>query len=79
MVSSKIKSIKAREILDSRGYPTVEVDLESDFGLFRASIPAGTSKGKYEAKELRDGGQRYLGMGVAKAVKNVNKVIDKKT
>ncbi|MBA7612691.1 Enolase [subsurface metagenome] len=75
MVSSKIKSIKAREILDSRGYPTVEVDLESDFGLFRASIPAGTSKGKYEAKELRDGGQRYLGMGVAKAVKNVNKVI----
>jgi len=75
MAKSKIKTIKAREILDSRGYPTVEVDLESDSGFFRASVPAGTSKGKYEAKELRDGGQRYHGMGVSKAVKNINKVI----
>jgi len=75
MAKSKIKTIKAREILDSRGYPTIEVDLESDSGFFRASVPAGTSKGKYEAKELRDGGQRYHGMGVSKAVKNINKVI----
>ena len=73
--NAKIKSIKAREILDSRGYPTVEVDLETELGLFRASVPAGTSKGKYEAVELRDGGERYLGLGVSKAVKNVNKII----
>ena len=78
MPNSKIKSIKAREILDSRGYPTLEVDLETDLGVFQASVPAGTSKSKYEAKGLRDGGQRYLGMGVAKAVKNVNKAIASK-
>jgi len=72
---SKIKSIKAREILDSRGYPTVEVDLATDLGVFRASVPAGTSLSKYEARELRDGGRRYLGMGVAKAVRNINEVI----
>jgi enolase len=75
MASSKIKSIKAREILDSRGYPTVEVDLASNDGVFRASVPSGTSRGKYEAKELRDGGEKYLGMGVSLAVKNVNKII----
>lgn len=73
--SSKIKTIKAREILDSRGNPTVEVDLITEQGLFRASVPSGASKGKYEAMELRDGGKRYQGQGVEKAARNVNKVI----
>lgn len=75
MANSEIQLIKAREILDSRGYPTVEVELASDLGVFQASVPSGTSKGKYEAKELRDGGDRYLGMGVSKAVGNVNEII----
>lgn len=71
----KIKSIKAREILDSKGWPTIEVDLgTSDFSV-KASVPSGTSKGKYEAVELRDGGKRYHGRGVLKVVRNVNKVI----
>jgi len=62
---SKILDIKAREILDSRGNPTIEVDLRSDKGLFRASIPSGASTGKYEALELRDNDKnRYLGKGV---------------
>ena len=73
--NSKIKSIKAREILDSRGNPTVEVELETDSGKFLASVPSGASKGKYEAVELRDGGKRYQGMGVLKTVKNVNEII----
>ena len=64
-ITSGIKSIKAREVLDSRGEPTVEVDLVTNGSLFRASVPAGASKGKYEAKELRDGGKRYQGKGVA--------------
>lgn len=75
MPESKIKSIKAREILESRGFPTVEVELTTDDGVFCASVPAGTSKGKHEAKELRDGGDRYLGMGVVKAVENIEKTI----
>jgi enolase len=70
-----IKEIKAREILDSRGNPTVEVELATDSGKFLASVPSGTSKGKYEAVELRDGGERYMGMGVLSAVKNVNEII----
>lgn len=74
-MACQIKSIKAREILDSRGYPTVEVDLKTEAGIFRAAVPSGTSKGSYEAKELRDGGTRYLGMGVTRAVSNINKVI----
>jgi len=72
---AKIKKIKAREILDSRGNPTVEVDLIADAGVFRASAPAGVSKGRHEAVELRDGGKRYEGRGVLKAVKNVNEII----
>ena len=76
--TSKIKRIKAREILDSRGNPTIEVELETDFGIFRGSVPSGASKGKYEARELRDGGKRYNGMGVLKAVKNVNEIIGPK-
>jgi enolase len=76
--NSKIKSIRAREILDSRGNPTLEVELETDFGIFQDSVPSGASKGKYEAVELRDGGKRYQGMGVLKAVKNVNEIIGPK-
>ena len=75
---SKIKDIKAREILDSRGNPTVEVDLITEFSLSRASVPSGASVGKYEAKELRDKGKRYHGKGVSKAVENINKIIGPK-
>ncbi len=71
----KIKSIEAREILDSRGFPTIEVELRTDLGKFLSSVPSGTSKGKYEAVELRDGGERYRGLGVRMAVKNVNQII----
>ena len=74
----KIKKIKAREILDSRGNPTIEVELAGDFGKVRASVPSGKSKGKYEAVELRDGGKRYKGMGVLKAVRNINEIIEPK-
>jgi len=74
----KIKSIKAREILDSRGNPTVEVDLITEKRLFQASVPSGASKGKYEALELRDKTKRYQGKGVLKAIKNVNQIIASK-
>ena len=72
---SIIKSLEAREILDSRGIPTVEVKVATSQGVFTASVPSGTSTGKYEAFELRDGGKRYGGKGVLKAVDNVNKII----
>lgn len=74
---SKIEKIVAREILDSRGNPTVEVDVLLESGAFgRASVPSGASTGENEAIELRDGDKkRYLGKGVLKAVKNVNEVI----
>jgi enolase len=75
---SKIKAIKAREILDSRGNPTVEVDLTTEDGMFRAAVPSGASTGVHEALELRDGDKsRYLGKGVQKAVNNVNTKISK--
>jgi len=61
MSSSTIQAVKAREILDSRGNPTVEVELTTQDGVFRASVPSGASTGAYEAVELRDGGDRYLG------------------
>jgi enolase len=77
-VMPEIMKIKAREILDSRGNPTVEVDLFTKNGLSRASVPSGASTGKHEALELRDGGKRYLGKGVLKAVNNVNDVIAEK-
>uniref|UniRef100_A0A8C8A4X5 phosphopyruvate hydratase n=1 Tax=Oryzias sinensis TaxID=183150 RepID=A0A8C8A4X5_9TELE len=68
-----IISIVAREILDSRGNPTVEVDLRTEKGLFRAAVPSGASTGIYEALELRDGDKsRYRGKGVLKAVGHVN-------
>jgi len=75
---TKIKKIKAREILDSRGNPTVEVDVITKRGLSRASVPSGASTGVHEALELRDGEKRYLGKGVLKAVNNINKIISRK-
>jgi len=72
---SAIQSVKAREILDSRGNPTVEVELKTEDGIFVASVPSGASTGAYEACELRDGGSRYLGKGVLQAVANVNDVL----
>lgn len=75
---STIKRIAAREILDSRGVPTVEVAMFSAKNSASASVPSGASTGVHEAVELRDGGKRYFGKGVLRAVKNVNTVIAKK-
>ncbi|HVQ01360.1 MAG TPA: phosphopyruvate hydratase [Candidatus Thermoplasmatota archaeon] len=73
---AEIQGVKAREILDSRGNPTVEVDVVTEQGVFRAMTPSGASAGQHEALELRDGDKaRYLGKGVLKAVNNVNKKI----
>ncbi len=75
---SSIKKVVAREILDSRGNPTVEADVHTEDGVFRAAVPSGASTGKYEALELRDGDKkRYLGKGVTKAVDNVNNILSK--
>lgn len=74
----EIIEIKGREILDSRGNPTVEVDVFTRSGFSRASVPSGASTGKHEALELRDNEKRYLGRGVLKAVSNVNDLIAKK-
>jgi len=73
--SIAVESMKAREIIDSRGNPTVEVDVTTVQGMFRASVPSGASTGIYEAVELRDGGKRFLGKGVLNACKNVDDVI----
>ncbi|KAJ3369743.1 hypothetical protein GGF31_005048 [Allomyces arbusculus] len=71
-----IKKVHARQIFDSRGNPTVEVDLVTDKGLFRAAVPSGASTGVHEALELRDGVKsEYMGKGVSKAVENVNNII----
>ncbi|MFP4045933.1 MAG: phosphopyruvate hydratase, partial [Candidatus Aenigmatarchaeota archaeon] len=75
---TKIKDIEAREILDSRGNPTVEADVITEDGFGRASVPSGASTGKHEAVELRDGGDRYHGKGVQKAVENIETKIKKK-
>jgi enolase len=73
---SEITACVAREILDSRGNPTVEVDVVLASGAMgRAAVPSGASTGAHEAVELRDGGNRYLGKGVLKAVQNVNEII----
>jgi len=73
---TNIKSVNAREILDSRGNPTVEVDVYlEDESFARAAVPSGASTGAFEAAELRDGGTRYLGKGVADAVANVKNKI----
>src|SRR5207253_8494425 len=71
-----IKQVHAREILDSRGTPTVEVEVSCAGGAKgRAIVPSGASTGTHEAKELRDGGKRFGGKGVRQAVRNVNDVI----
>ena len=73
---AKIKDIIARQIIDSRGNPTVEVDILTDSGSFgRASVPSGASTGKYEAVELRDNFSTYCGKGVSKAINNIVKLI----
>jgi len=72
----EVKKIKAREILDSRGNPTVECDVDINSSLFRAMVPSGASTGQYEALELKDkDASRYLGKGTLKAVENINKTI----
>ncbi len=72
----EIEHITAREILDSRGNPTVEVDvILEDYTLGRAAVPSGASTGVHEAVEVRDGGERYMGRGVTQAVENVNRII----
>jgi len=71
-----IEALGAREILDSRGNPTVEVEILLEDGTAaRAAVPSGASTGAFEAVELRDGGKRYLGKGVENAIKNVNEII----
>jgi enolase len=73
---SIIISVHARQIFDSRGNPTVEVDVTTENGVLgRAAVPSGASTGEHEAVELRDGGKAYMGKGVLKAVENVNKII----
>ncbi|MFC0604674.1 phosphopyruvate hydratase [Winogradskyella pulchriflava] len=73
---SIIINVHARQILDSRGNPTVEVDVVTESGIMgRAAVPSGASTGEHEAVELRDGGNTYMGKGVLKAVENVNAVI----
>ena len=76
---SKIANIRGREILDSRGNPTVEVEVVLESGTSAvASVPSGASTGKFEALELRDGNMnRYEGLGVLEAVKNINTTIKK--
>ena len=78
-MNSKIKNIHAREILDSRGNPTVEVDIELQSGdIGRAAVPSGASTGANEAIELRDKDKtRYLGKGVLNAINNINNIINK--
>ena len=72
---SAITGVRGREIIDSRGNPTVEVDITTAAGTVTASVPSGASTGIYEAHELRDGGKRYMGKGCSEAVKNVNTVL----
>ncbi|GGX17230.1 phosphopyruvate hydratase [Aquimarina muelleri] len=73
---SVIINIHARQILDSRGNPTVEVDVITENGILgRAAVPSGASTGEHEAVELRDGGSAYMGKGVLKAIENVNTII----
>ena len=72
----EIKKVHARQIMDSRGNPTIECDIELNGGGFgRAAVPSGASTGSFEALELRDGGSAYMGKGVSKAVSNVNDII----
>ena len=73
---SKIKNIIAREIIDSRGYPTIECDVILEDNIIgRASIPSGASKGIHEALEIRDNNKRFSGKGVLKAIENIHQII----
>ena len=73
---SVIIQIHGRQIFDSRGNPTVEVDVLTENGVKgRAAVPSGASTGEHEAVELRDGGKAYLGKGVSRAIKNVNQIL----
>ena len=73
---SIIINIHARQILDSRGNPTVEVDVTTENGIVgRAAVPSGASTGEHEAVELRDGGDSFMGKGVGKAVKDRKSVV----
>jgi enolase len=73
---TRIRSVHAREIIDCRGHPTVEVDVALESGVLgRAGVPAGLSTGTHEAHEVRDGGERYRGLGVRAAVRNINEII----
>src|SRR5210317_1687039 len=73
---SVIIEVHARQIFDSRGNPTVEVDVTTENGITgRAAVPSGASTGEHEAVELRDGGNAYMGKGVSQAVKNVNEIL----
>lgn len=74
----KIKKIKAFQIIDSRGWPTIKVLMEIKKGIVSSSSPSGKSKGKFEAKEARDGGKRYFGKGVLKAVEKINREISRR-
>ena len=77
-MKTTLKSIRAMEILDSRGNPTLRAYVELEDGtVASASVPSGASTGEHEAVELRDGGSRYGGKGVMKAVDNVNNIIAK--
>ncbi len=73
---STIKNIRGREIIESRGNPTLEVEVETSKGIFRAAVPSGASTGIYEAVELWDGDpKRFNGKGVLNAVNNINTII----
>src|SRR5688572_32985507 len=75
---SAIKSVRARQVLDSRGNPTVEADVTTSKGaLGRAIVPSGASTGTHEAVELRDGGKAWMGKGVSQALRNLNGPIAK--
>ena len=75
MTDAQILSVKGREVLDSRGNPTVEAEVRTSSGVVSAIAPSGASTGTHEVLELRDGGKRYGGKGVLKAVQNVNRLI----
>ena len=76
-VVNKIDKVIGRQILDSRGNPTVEVEVFSGDTMGRAAVPSGASTGENEAVELRDGDKKYLGKSVYSAVENVNSIISK--
>jgi enolase len=75
VTKTNVISLHARQIFDSRGIPTVEVDLQTELGLFRAAVPSGAATGAFESLELRDGGERYHGNGVSRAVRNIREAI----